>query len=197
MPYSLDDEKQKANADLAIVRHQVLPRLRKLMISWSGLFALAATGALLLMVPLLPAARLEIREVANLGFNFASIAMGACLSALVLSLGLPGASRLRTWATLDAPNGKSRLSNLVFSFFWAGSCQLLVILTCILATLFGGDQSLAELPMPLTHWAGLGLGFFVFFYALSQLYIVLQTLVQTGVVIIFEERISQPPPPGE
>lgn len=84
--------------DLRFLRGQVLPRHREILLSWVPLAALLLGGAVTAVAPGLPVGVMPISTILSNGFTFASIAMGACISAIVLSLGLPSAERLRQWA---------------------------------------------------------------------------------------------------
>lgn len=181
--------------DLKVGRQQIMPRLRQILVSWSSLVAIVAAVITTIGTSLLPARGLPITTVAGIGFTYASISMAACISGLVLSLALPGESRMRKWANMGgAVDGKSLLSDLLFSFFWAACCQLAVLLVCVLATIFGGPLLIGSpSPLPLSHVLALGAALFVFFYAVAQLYVVLQTLVQVGVLVILEEWVAVPP----
>ena len=81
--------------DLRLFRGQILPRVGELFKHWAPWSALVAAGIVALVAQYLPGGGLRITDVAGVGFTFASIATGACISGIVLSLGLPGASRLR------------------------------------------------------------------------------------------------------
>lgn len=180
---------QLERRDLRIFRGQVWPR-RKLIIQSPVLIAAVPTGVVLaVVVPWLPSSALKISEATSVGFTYASISTGVCITALILALGLPGEERLAKWSKKESrtPN-KSQLSELIFVFLWAALWQIGVLITCILALLFGGDLPLAPPGMIPTHWAGLAMSLIVFFYALFLLVTVLQTLLQMSVVIISEER---------
>lgn len=184
--------KESASKDLKLLRGQVMPRGRQLIVSWVPLAALLAGAGLAIALPELPSASMQISTVAGYGFTFASIAMGACMSALVLSIGLPGARRLRQWSLLSgATPGKSALSDLIFVLVWAAIAQIGLTLVCVCALAFGADLPVAPKGMLPSHAVSLGIGFAVFFYSVFELVVVIQTLSQIGVLIIFEER-SQP-----
>ncbi|MGC3954340.1 MAG: hypothetical protein QM804_08850 [Propionicimonas sp.] len=177
--------------DLRLVRGQVAPRLGQLAKSWPPYLALACGLALAAALPWLPSANAPISEVVGFGFTFASISVGACFSSIVLALGLPGAERLRTWSRRNGITpDKSALSDLVFVLVWAALSQVALIVVCVLALAVGGPYPLAPSGMTPTHFVGLVLGLMVFFYAVFELVIVVQTLSQVGVVIIAEERAN-------
>lgn len=180
-----------AERDLRLVRGQIAPRLGQLVTSWPPYLALICGLALAVVLPGLPSANTPIAEVVGYGFTLASISVGACFSAIVLSLGLPGAERLRTWSrrTGTTPD-KSALSDLVFVLVWAALSQVALIVVCVLALAVGGPYPLAPAGQAPTHFAGLLVGISVFFYAVFELVIVVQTLSQVGVVIIAEERAN-------
>ena len=180
---------RSSERDLFLVRGQVLPRLRRLVLDWVPALALGVSVGLALLLPRLPGAVLPIREAAGVGVTFASIAMGACIAATVLAVGLPSPERLRRWANLRGSTpGKSALSDLVFVLVWASLAQTALIATSVLAMAFGNDLPLAPTGMSIFHAFGLWLGLFVFFYALFELVVVVQTLSQMAVMVIAEEQ---------
>ncbi len=187
--YPSDSPVSGAARDLSAI-NQIAPRLSSIVLSGSTLFALIAAILATVGIMLLPVRNTPIADIAGVGLTYASVALAACLSGLVLSLALPGEQRLRRWARMDsARSGKSLLSDLVFTFFWASCCQLGVLLVCFAAIVFGGPLLVGEpQPLPASHIAGLLLGFLVGFYSVAQLFVVLQTLVQVGVLVILEEQ---------
>ena len=70
--------------------------------------------------------------------------------------------------------------------------QLLLIMVCVAALLFGGDLPLAPSPMIPSHAFGLWVGLAAFFYAVLELFVVVTTLLQMGVMIIAEEQRAVP-----
>lgn len=186
VPVSTDSA---AARDLSAL-HQIAPRLSSIVLSGSSLFALVAALLATIGIMVLPVRSVPIADVAGVGLTYASISLAACLSGLVLSLALPGEQRLRRWARMtSARSGKSLLSDLVFTFFWAACCQLGVLLVCFAAIVFGGPLLVGEpQPLPPSHVIGLLLSLFVGFYSVAQLFVVLQTLVQVGVLVILEEQ---------
>lgn len=186
-----DAEVEAARADLRFLRGQVLPRRRQLLRSWAPYAALVSALGITFALPVLPAATMRIMDAAGYGLTFASISMGACFSAIVLSIGLPGTSRLRLWSLRNGVTpGKSALSELIFVLVWAALWQVLLIVTCVVSVAFGGGYPLGAPAAAYSHVFGLVVGFFVFFYCVFELLIVIQTLTQVGVMIIAEERIA-------
>lgn len=186
---TMDENQPAATKDLSLVRGQVAPRARQLLLNSTSLFAAVFAVIVAGAIDRLPIGSMKISDVVTNGFTFASITLGACFSAIVLSLGLPGAERLRKWSSLEGTTkSKSALSDLVFVLVWAALSQVAVIITCAAALIFGGEHALGPTGMHIPHRVGLFLGSFVFFYALLELIIVVRTLSQVGVVIIFEER---------
>lgn len=180
---------ERAKRDLQLVRGQIWPRRHQIAVSPVLLFALLAGVFTSLIAGSMPAGTLKISDVVTNGFTFASISMGVCVTSLVLSLGLPGTKRLQRWARIPGLLPEmSALSDLIFSLAWAALAQLGLIGVCVLASLFGGTLPLAPPQISPVHWLGLATGLFVFFYALFELAIVVQTLVQIGVLIIAEEN---------
>ena len=185
---------QRSNAfkDLNVFRNQVAPRARQIVGSWPVLVAVAGALLTTLGIVALPVRHTPIAEIAAMGFTYASISLAACVSGLVLSLALPGDNRLRKWSNMTGSvEAKSVLSDLLFTFFWAACAQLAVLLVCFGAVLFGGTLRIGEpAPLPVSHVAALIFSFTVVVYSLAQLFVVLQTLVQVGVLVIMEEQAA-------
>lgn len=175
------------------LRGQIWLRRRRLLRTWQPYVAAAVAVAIAIGASALPSSSLAISEVASTGFAYASITVAACISAIVLALGLPGGDRLRKWARHGTSADHSALSELIFVLVWGGIWQLLVIVVCSLALLFGGDGPLAPFGMSLSHWIGLIGGLWVFSYALLELFVVVETLWQIGAVIVSEERAEEGP----
>lgn len=181
--------RRSSSSPVRFWRGQVWPRRREIVREWPpyvAALAFAITSSLL--APVLPAGSLTIVEVATTGLTFASIAVGACATAVVLALGLPGGDRLRRWAKHDTKADMNALSDLVFALVWAALAQLMLIVVCVVAMLFGGEGPLAPSGLSWTHWIGLAVGLLVFYYALFELFVVVNTLSQVGAVIAEEER---------
>ncbi|WP_147793968.1 hypothetical protein [Cellulomonas sp. Y8] len=178
-----------AERDLRFVRGQVWPRRREIIAHPAFGLAGASAVVVALAVDHLPVGGMRINELADIGFTFAAIAFGACVSATVLSIGLPGARRARLWSrAAGSVPGKSALSDLIFVLAWASVCQFVLIVTCSLAVAFGGDIDVAPAGMLTSHRVALALGLFSAFYAFAELLIVILTLSQIAVVIIAEEQ---------
>lgn len=187
---SAPDQLADAKAELQILSGQIWPRrglLLKSRVVWVSLFLalITLTGCLFF-----PVARARIDEIAGIGLSYASISAGVCITALTFSLALPGEERLRRWAQMKGTRGdnSSALGDLVFALFWAALSQVLLILYCVGALVVGYHLPLLPPDFLLSHLIALGAGFWIFFYALLELIVVLQTLVQIAVVFVFEER---------
>jgi hypothetical protein len=185
--------------DLRLFRGQIAPRLKSIILSVNSFCSFALAVIVSFIAPHVPGGQLPISSLVNIGFTYASLATGVCVSALILTFALPGETRLRRWAKLEGETeGKSALSELIFVCAWSALAQLGVLATCILATLFGGDIPVAPSGATALHQIGLASGLTSFFYASGQLIVVIQTLVQVGVVVIAEESgpPAHPAPPG-
>lgn len=188
----LNGDVERDRAHLHVLRGQAVPRWRIVAYSWQPYAALALGVVAAVGVQFLPSRDVAINEFAGHGLTVSSISVSACLTGLVLSIALPGSERIANWAKMPGPtDGFSVLSDLVFTFFWAGCSQILAVLVSISALFFGADLSIGS-PHPLrwTHWVALGSSFTIFAYALLQLLVVFQTLVQVGALIIAEEQRS-------
>jgi len=174
--------------DLRLFRGQIKPRLRTIAVSPNTIASLLLGLLIPWIAQFTPGGQLSISNLVNIGFTFASLSIGVCTSALILTFALPGEARLKKWSQLEGETSKfSALSDLIFVCAWSALAQMAVICVCILATLFGGDLPVAPPHMTLTHQTALSLATAVFIYALGQLVLIVQTLVQVGVVVIAEE----------
>jgi len=167
---------------------QIWLRHRGLLCSWQPYVSLVLAGATSYIAWVSSAATVSISSIAMVGLTVAAITVGACVSAVVLSIGLPGGDRLRRWARQGDDANKSALSELVFVLVWAALWQLFVVIVCILAILLGGNGPFAPSGMRWSHWLGLIVSFWVFYYALIELFVVIDTLWQIGAVVVSEER---------
>lgn len=172
---------------------QILFRGNKLAKTWQPYGSCAIASLITAIVRHSPASKLSISSVAATGFSYASITISACISAIVLSLGLPGEDRLRKWALHGSEANKSALAELLFVFTWACLCQLFVIIVCVLSFVFGGDGQVLPPKASSTHTFWLFTSLLIFFYASFELFVIIETMWQIGAVIIHEERKSLAP----
>ena len=96
-----------------------------------------------------------------------------------------GSDRQRQLLATQRPAGKSfsHLSELVFVFTWAAVAQFAVVVAAILAFVLGGGSVVGPgSPLP-SHVALVALGFCVVLYGILELFTVIATISQMGVVI--------------
>lgn len=180
----------EAERQLHLLRGQVWPR-RKALGTSKVLWVAVVLGIFITaLCPFVPVGSAPINEVAGIGLTYASISAGVCITALTFALALPGEERIANWAKVDGADaeGVSALGDLVFSLFWAALMQIVVVLYCVGAVICGYSYPLWSAGVHWTHIAGLGFGLAIFFYAVLELAVVLQTLVQVAVIFVFEER---------
>lgn len=142
------------------------------------------------LIAWLPVAKAPINDVAGIGLTYASISAGVCITALTFALALPGEERMTRWAKAEGAEaeGASALGDLVFSLFWAALSQIGLVLYSVGAILAGYSFALWPGDGSWIHIAGLYFGLATFFYAVLELTVVLQTLVQIAVIFVFEEK---------
>jgi hypothetical protein len=171
-------------------RGQVLPRLRPMVKSL--VFWIPVILGLVLPWAVEPFATIQVQiaDVAGFGMNYAAIGFGACVTGAVLAIGLPGPDRIRGWATIETSPGFSGYSDLVFALTWAGMAQLSVLFVCMTSLVVGGDAQLLPGNPRETHTVLLGIALAVFFYGVTQLLILVQTVSQLGNLIDFQERLK-------
>lgn len=123
------------------------------------------------------------------GLSYASIALGACITAAVLVLSIPSAERVERWVQTSSPGSEfSHFSDLVFVFTWSAVAQLLVIGVSLGAYLFGGDVLMAPAHPRWTHIVALAVTLTITLYAFWQLMTVIATLSQVAYVTISETQ---------
>ena len=82
-------------------------------------------------------------------------------------------------------------SNLVFVLVWACVLQLLVIVVCVLAMLFGGEGPLLSARHFYIGCSALFVGLWIFLYALAELFVAVTTLFEIAIVVAYEEFHSK------
>ncbi len=180
-------------------RGQVAGRIGRLVrdrvLLLSVLLAAATTAA----VRWLPLRELKISEVAAAGLSFGSLAFGACVTGAVLSISLAPAERVVAIATRGLPGQPfSHYSDLIFVFTWSAMAQLGVVMASLIALAIGGGGLVGPAQPYVTHTLLVFLALSVTIYAVAQLFTVVNTISQLGVVIIAEANrmAGQQPAPA-
>jgi hypothetical protein len=127
-------------------------------------------------------ADLRVGDVASALLTYAAIALGFCLSGLIVALTLPDRDFARELATnktsATVPNS---YSNLMFVFSWTAIAHWFVVFVALLALLMLGSDAL--LYPAHSHWTrhlGIGLVGFIASYALFQFLLAVITLSMVG-----------------
>lgn len=182
-------EKLEGKAKVSLLHHAWL---RKRLLIKSKEPHVAALLSLLVtyLVQNYSGSSLSVSAVASTGFTYASITVAACVSALGFSLSLPEA-RLRRWVRAGKGEEVNAYSNLVFVLVWACVLQLLVIVVCVLAMLFGGEGPLLPSRHLYIGCAALFVGLWIFLYALAELFVAVTTLFEIAIVVAYEEFHSK------
>lgn len=177
------------------IRGQVVPRIPQLVKDPAFWISLLLGGLVGYLAPQIHGGTLTVAEAGNIGITYASISMGVATTALVLSLGLPGAERMHRWANLpEATPGRSMVSDLVFVLAWSAMCQLALITYCLALILTVGDVKVFPTDPCLWHRITLGVGVGLLTYSLFELRDAITTLVQVGTVIEAEEQAAASSP---
>ncbi len=132
----------------------------------------------------------SISEASDFGLNYAAFGFGACVTGAVLAISLPGRERIRQWAQTPTNDGFSAFSDLVFALTWSAMAQLAVLVVCGLSMVIGGDEQLLPMNPKDSHTLLLGASLAVFFYGLTQLVVLVQTVSQLDTLIDLQERTS-------
>lgn len=175
-----------------LLRGQVIPRRSQLICAWQFIVAIVLGVLIAIFIHRLPLADTAVNELSTVGLTFASIALSGCFATTVLAITLPGQDRIRRWARIESPirEGSSVYLDLVFVITWAAICQLILIGVCVLALLFGGSNPIWHAAAPCWQRLTVFVTSFVFFYALNELYTVIQTLFRISYVLMYEESGS-------
>lgn len=168
---------------------QVWPRRRRLGKDLGLWCALGGALAVTLIVGRLPARSTQIDDAASALMDYSAIGLGACITALVLAIGLAPEHRVQTWATTYVDGEEySAYSELIFVMSWAASTQLLAAAVAWMAKLLGADLALMPEEPLATHMLGFYGATAAVIYAFWHLATVISTLSQIGAVTIQEAQ---------
>ncbi|MDP1720232.1 MAG: hypothetical protein Q8L08_04440 [Candidatus Nanopelagicaceae bacterium] len=167
-------------------RGQVLPRWRELVLDWYLILGFDA-GLVAVLLSVNPSKEnLKLSELVTAELAFAAISFGACITGSVLVITLAPTDQVKVWSSKGRTKDSyfSHYSNLIFTFTWAAIAQLAVICASIVLLTLGPDAQVL-LPDPsVVHLAILALDFGIVTYAFLQLFTVISTISQIGVVFI-------------
>lgn len=182
----------KEAKEFELLRGQIIPRRTHLICAWQFTVAIVLGVLIAVFIHRLPLAGTAVNELSTVGLTFASIALSGCFTTTVLAITLPGQDRIRRWARIESPihEGSSVYLDLVFVIIWAAICQLILIAVCVLALLFGGGNPIWHAAAPFWQRLTVFVTSFVFFYALNELFTVIQTLFRISYVLMYEEGVS-------
>lgn len=165
-------------------RGQVWPRRARLFAHRRVALALLAAVATAALAPMLPLRHVTVTDLATAGLGFAALAFGAAVSGSVLVLTAP-APELKDWAKTGSPGSDhSDYSDLIFAFTWSAMAQIGVVIVCVLGLVFGGGRQVASAGAWPVDYVWLGLAATVFYYAVAQLIVVVETISQIAFVLI-------------
>lgn len=183
---------KNANGD-KLFRGQIVPRRTQLIRAWQFYVAMILALLIAFLIHRLPLADITVKELSTVGFTFASIALSGCFTTTVLAITLPGENRIRKWMEIESRihEGSSAYLDLIFVIIWAAICQMILIAVCVLALLFGGGSLIWHEAAPCWQRFTVLAASFVFFYALNELYTVIETLFRISYVLMHEESGSR------
>lgn len=132
----------------------------------------------------------EIKDITSLVISYSSISFSACLTALVLSLTIPGNDRIGRWASHENDKIESNAYlDLVIGIAFSALAQIILLGHTLLFSIIQGPQPLSETPKaPNDYIFILSLSFLVF-YSFTRIYVVLETVWQVAQLISEEEKI--------
>jgi hypothetical protein len=170
-------------------RGQVWPRKGRLLKDKGLWWSLVAALGLTVVIGHLPAADTPINEAASALMDYSAIGLGACITALVLALGLAPQARVEIWATKYVKGTEySAFSELVFVMSWAASTQLLAAAVAWTVKLVGADVDLMPNDPLASHVALFFGAIAAVIYALWHLCTVIATLSMIAAVTIREAQ---------
>lgn len=176
--------------DLRYFRGQVLPRLKRILLTTRVLIVSLLALATGLLCTRVPVGSVPVVDLSTAGLSFAALSFGACVTGAVLALTLPS-PEVKTWATSSGGGRHSHYSDLIFTFTWSGLAQLAVVTAAIFGFLFGGENQAAPPGGGVINSVWVGLSAWVFFYALAQLITTITTISQIATVLIHSwNRVS-------
>lgn len=163
----------------------MLPRAGRLLLDRNLGLSLLAALLLTAFGRDLPLGTLQIGDLASAGLAYSALAFGACVTGAVLTVSLAPYRRVRELATSGPEDWRyPHYSELLFVFTWSAVAQLAVILASLLAYIMGGSTVVGPADPYPSHLVLLFLAASVLVYALLQLFTVVATLSQLGVVLI-------------
>lgn len=176
------------------IRGQVAPRSVRLIWDWGTLVSLVGALVITLSIGHLPAAETPIDDLANALMDYSAIGLGACITALVLAIGLAPQSRVEVWSTTYAEGREfSAYSELIFVGSWAASSQLFALVVAWVARLVGADIPAMPADPKTSHVVLFFAATAVVIYALWHLCTVIATLSMIGSVTIQEAQRTKKP----
>lgn len=172
-----------ANKSNGYVVPEVCPRLLKLLKDPNFIISIVL-GVLFYFTnrirpDLYPISQAYCDQLAQATLAYAAISFGAAIAGMGFTLALPGEDRIRRWSN-DKENND--FVELVFVFTWSAVSQLLVIVICLLAMVFGYKVVAGSNPVLLA--ASLS----VVCYSIFELYSVVKSVMQLARAISVEEQ---------
>lgn len=175
-----------ANKGNGYVIPEVCPRLPKLL--KDPTFVISIGLGLLFYITnkkwpdLYPISQAYCDQLAQATLAYAAISFGAAIAGMGFTLALPGEDRIRRWSKNSKHND---FVELVFVFTWSAVSQLLVIVICLLAMVFGYKVVAGS------HSVLLAASLSVVCYSIFELYSVVKSVMQLARAISAEEIFKQ------
>ena len=170
--------------DVHFLSGQVRPRWRQISSRPRVAVVVLLGVAIGCAAPHMPLGRVRVTDLATAGLAFSALSFGACITGAVLALTLP-AQENSDWITYTEEGHRhSYYSDLIFVFTWSAAAQIGVVVVSAVALIAGGDNNAAPPGSWTSNRVLVGLAATIFFYALAQLWTVIETISQLGFVRI-------------
>jgi hypothetical protein len=142
-----------------------------------------------------PAGILKISEAATAGLALSSMSFTACVAVFVLVLALPSEKRVKEWSKTETEDDSNVYLDLIFSITWATLAQLLLMISSVLAFIFGAEYVVS--PgfdgigfIDVVHYIVLLMSCIVLVYAIRELHSVVMSLFLIGNLTATEYEIQ-------
>lgn len=136
------------------------------------------------------AIKFEIKDITSLIISYSSISFSACLTALVLSLTIPGNDRIGRWASYENDNvGSNAYLDLVIVLAFSALTQVMLLGYTMIFSILQGPDTLTSNPGGLTNYLYILSLSFLVSYSFIRIYVILETVWQVAQLISAEEQI--------
>ncbi|WP_311478987.1 hypothetical protein [uncultured Gulosibacter sp.] len=159
---------------------------------WVSLFLACITT---LIAPCIPLGDLYIEELAEYALLYAALSCGAAIAGTGIALAVPGDERVRRWSKIIPQGARySSFQNLLFAFAWSAIIQIALVLVSFMAIAFGTGFKVIPPGVAFSdawlHYLLVWLAFWLWWYALCELYDVVKIFMQVAGAIVKENVMN-------